>query len=287
MKVQQKRSAFTRYNPHPTPDEDGLIEPDVQVASDEEHQRLESICREIEQMRGQRTWAQRDDYPDHGLGKAEIETLAEKHWLHPHAIEDLARNTSTQRTTSSSDAVARYLKTGKARATYAKLAEAGADFTFVPVEHDHDPGIVHFGYRFNREFNAQIDNQGRMQFGYAGRPDETFRDANAFDPNDLNKAYYETIDRGIAAELSKRHGIEAQFNKTSGRLDAVRIADNAKFSYDVETTDSNSSTGHPVPEGTLRDLASKAYYHPMTVARNVRDCPIQGGLPNPYVRKKE
>ena len=287
VKVQQKHSAFARYNPPPAPDEDGLIEPDVLKSSEEEDQRLESICQEIERTRGQRTWAERDNYPDHGLTNAEVETLAEKHLLHPYAIEDLARNTSAQRTTGSSDAVARYIKTGKARATYSKLAAAGADLKFVPVEHDHDPGIVHFGHRFNREFTAQIDDNGRMQFGHAGRQGEMHSDANAYDPHDLNRAYYATVDRGIAAELSKSHGFEGQFYPDSGQFVAVRGSDNAKFSYNVGTKDSHSLTGHHAPEESLRDLASRTYYHPMTVARNVRDFPKAGEFHDPYKRKKK
>ncbi|MGP4994556.1 hypothetical protein [Glutamicibacter ardleyensis] len=289
VRLLQKSSVFARYNPHPEPDEDGIVEPDVVQSANEEDERLEHVCHEIEKLQTEsRSNSPMDDHRP-SLTSYEVDGLAQKYDLHPYAIKDLARNgtgISTQPITGSSDAVAKYLKTGKARAAYSQLSRAGADLSFVPLEHDHQPGVMHFGHGFNRRFTAEIDDNGRMNFGYDGQGESTsYLDADSRNPHELINTYYEAVDRGLADSISPSSVMRGQFIPETGDFIAKRKNDNAKFSYDVETGDTRSISGHDLPGESMEYLASRAYYHPMTVARNVQKFPNANTLSNPYQTK--
>lgn len=280
VKSQQKQSVFARLNPPPAPDDEGIIEPDVMVASGEENERLDSICDEIRETLEARSWVEREKFKPYGLASYELDALAEKHDLPRQSIKDLIGVSSGGATTGNSDTVAKNLRTGRARATYSKLSEAGADLSFVPAEYDHDPGVLHFGAMFNRNFSARINDTGRMEFSHVELEKETFRDADARNAHDVRSAYYEAVNRGLDYELGRTSGIGGHFDPELGKVFATRRGDDAQFTYDVRTRETTSPTGHLVPSDGLHNLAQRAYSHPLVVSRNSHDFPHTGVLTN-------
>ncbi|MGP5523333.1 hypothetical protein ACTXM3_08540 [Glutamicibacter arilaitensis] len=275
----QKRSLFARLNPPPAPDRDGHIEPDVQLGSAEEDERLDGICKEIGATVNSRSLRELEKFKPYGLSPSEMGAIAEKHHLSQQSVKDLAFVSSDRTLTNNADVVAKNLKTGKARAVYSKLSDAGADLTFVPVEYDHQPGVLHFGAMHTRKFSAEIDDAGRIKFGHEEMEGEQFGDADVRDTSGVTRAYYDAAERGLEYKLRQHGGIGARFDPETGKVTATRGSDDAQFSYDVRTMEATSLTGHPVPQDGLHELARIAYSHPLVSSRNASAFPHVGPFP--------